>query len=136
MGGRPGDARYTPKMGTLAELGLDHVDGSVLLIDPPAAVAAEAGGMKPRPGVASSILVARPAAHIAWWPTAEQLSAAAMSRLAWLASASSGDAWVIIDPRDADTPPALRVREAMIEAGRGAGEERSLASGEVAIALG
>lgn len=120
-------------MGELAELGLDRADGPVLLIDPPAAVAAEAGGLTPRPGTASSIQVARPAAHIAWWPTADQVSPATLSRLGWLASAGGGDAWVLVDPADEDSPPIADVREAAAAAGLTAGEERVLASGDVAV---
>jgi hypothetical protein len=122
-------------MGVLAELGFAGADGSVLLIDPPAAVASEAGELKPRPGLASSIHVARPAAHIAWWPTSDHLSAATVSRLGWLGSAGGGDAWVVVDPADEDTPSLDQVREAASAAGLAAGEERMLGSGEVAIHL-
>jgi hypothetical protein len=122
-------------MGVLAELGLDRGEGSVLLIDPPAAVAAEAGALTPRPGVASSIQVARPAAHIAWWPTADQVSAPTVSRLGWLASAGGGAAWVVVDPGDDDSPALASVRAAASEAGLSEGEERMLASGERALRL-
>jgi hypothetical protein len=123
-------------MGVLAQLGLDRAEGSVLLVDPPAEVAAEAGGLTPRPGVASSIQVARPAAHIAWWPTADQLSAATISRLGWLASAGGGDAWVVVSTDDQDAPDTSSVREAMVRAGWSVGEERALSSGELAVQLG
>ena len=120
-------------MGVLAELGLDRAEGTVLLIDPPAGVAAEAGGLTPRPGVASSIQVARPAAHIAWWPTADQLSAATLSRLGWLASAGGGEAWVVVDPGDEDSPSVDQVRSAAVEAGLLTGEGRPLGGAEVAL---
>jgi hypothetical protein len=122
-------------MGVLADLGLDGADGRVLLIDPPAHASVEAATMTPRPGVASSIQVARPATVIAWWPTRDQLSAATMSRLAWLASAGAGSAWVVVDPRDPDSATIDEVRSSISEGGLTAGEVRELSTGESALQL-
>ena len=122
-------------MGVLAELGLDAVDGRVLLIDPPPYASAEASTLTPRPGVASSIQVARPAALIAWWPTRDQLNAANMSRLAWLASSAAGSAWVVVDPDDPDSVSLDDVRDAIAGGGLTAGDERALSTGEMALRL-
>ncbi|MEX0784009.1 MAG: hypothetical protein WD557_15320 [Dehalococcoidia bacterium] len=122
-------------MGVLAELGLDAVEGSVLLIDPPPYVSAEASTMTPRPGVASSVQVARPAALIVWWPTRDQVNPGSVSRLAWLASAEQGSAWVVVDAEDADAPSLDDVRAAISPGGFSPGEVRTLSTGEVALHL-
>ena len=123
-------------MGVLAELGVDGAAGAVLLIDPPARASAEAATLTPRPVVASSMQVARPAALTLWWPTREQLTPAALGRLAWLASAGGGSAWVVGDPEDEDSPSLDDVRAALSDGGLSAGEVRTLSTGERALHLG
>lgn len=122
-------------MGVLADLSLDTGAGSVLLIEPPPPVLLEAGSLKPRPGVSPSVQTARPAETIAWWPSREQVTAATLGRLAWLASAAHGAAWVVVDPGEADSPTLAEVRAAISPGGLVPGEERRLSSGEVALRL-
>lgn len=84
--------------GVLRALGLDDGKDRILLIDPPDAVLAEAAAIVPRPAVASSPHVARPASRIVWWPEADALDPALLSRLRWLLAAAAGELWVVATP--------------------------------------
>lgn len=84
--------------GFLRALGIDDGKDRVLLIEPPDAVLAEAAAIVPRPAVASSLHVARPASRIVWWPEEEALDPALLSRLRWLLAAAAGELWVVATP--------------------------------------
>lgn len=111
-------------MDLLAALGLTGPDARILLIDPPDGILAEAGRLKPRPAVASTLQVASPSPHIVWWPERRLLEPGPLSRLGWLLGASGGDAWLVIDAED-DLDPG-EVREALAPAGLRVAEERTL----------
>lgn len=81
----------------LHALGLDVGEDRLLLIEPPDAVLAEAVRVTPRPAVASSVHMARPARRIVWWPQPDALDAGTLSRLRWLLAASGGVLWVVGD---------------------------------------
>ena len=83
-------------MGTLAALGLETA-GPLMLIAPPDSVLAEAGRLKPRPAVASSIMTAEPTARIAWWPDLRTLAPATLGRLRWMIEAAGAEAWLVLD---------------------------------------
>jgi hypothetical protein len=123
-------------MGVLAELGLNTADGAVMLIDPPDSIMPEAGAMKPRPSTASSLLTAEPTTRIAWWPLLDQLTPAAMGRLAWMVSIARGEAWLVLDPGDPDSPTTDDVRAVIGPGGLHAREERPLSTGQLALRLG
>ncbi|WP_322796798.1 hypothetical protein [Tepidiforma sp.] len=98
-------------MGALAELGLTTGDGPIMLIAPPDGALAEAGRMKPRPAVASTLLTAEPTPRILWWPEPAELRPGLLSRLRWLLESASGEAWLILDahePAAASLPDGLR----------------------------
>lgn len=84
-------------MGALAELGLTTGDGPIMLIAPPDGALAEAGRMKPRPAVASTLLTAEPTPRILWWPETAELQPGLLSRLHWLLTSAAGEAWLILD---------------------------------------
>lgn len=116
----------------LADLGLSTADGALILFAPPDSVLAEAGGMKPRPSIASSLNTGEPCRRIAWWPQQATLTAANLSRLRWMVETAQGRAWLIFDPTDEDGPAAEDVRAAVATAGFTVASERADA-GEVAI---
>lgn len=113
-------------MGILSALGLDAGDQRILLIAPPDAVLAEAGTIKPRPTIASTLQMASPGARIAWWPERRLLEPAQLSRLRWLLSLSRGEAWIVVDDDDEVTP--AEVRAALDGAGLALIDERRAAS--------
>jgi hypothetical protein len=120
---------------TLAELGLNTADGPIMLISPPDDVLAEAGRMKPRPSVASTLQVAEPTARMAWWAERRLLNPGSLSRFRWMLSAASGEAWLLFDPHEEDALSAAEVRSSLEETGLSATEERTLGSGDVALRL-
>ena len=122
-------------MKVLAALGVGAGGTRALLIDPPDEALAEAGALTPRPAVASSLQVAEPALHIAWWPQRDELTAANLSRLAWmLAAAGGGSGWLVSDGAE-ESPTGEALRQAATAAAlRPAGEVR-LAAGGVALRL-
>ncbi|MBI2764481.1 MAG: hypothetical protein HYX53_01075 [Chloroflexi bacterium] len=120
-------------MELLAELGLSAADGGLMLIAPPDSVLAEAGRMRPRPSIASTLYVAEPAARIAWWPERRQLTPAALSRLRWMLEGDGARAWLIIDATDDDALTPGAVRGAVTAAGLTVAGERSRAGGESAL---
>jgi hypothetical protein len=120
-------------MGALSDLGLDTADGGILLISAPDSVLAEAGAMKPRPAFVSNLLTAHPAARILWWPERQQLDPGTMRRLAWMVVNAPGEAWLIIDPAEEESPTAEQVREALGATGLEFVEEQAIGRGEVAV---
>ena len=120
-------------MGALADLGLDTSDGGILLISAPDSVLAEAGAMKPRPAFVSNLLTAHPAARILWWPERHHLDAGTMRRLAWMVINAPGEAWLIIDPAEEESPTTEQVRDALAETDLEFVEEQAIGRGEVAL---
>ncbi len=121
-------------MTVLAALDLDRGDDRVMLIDPPDDVLAEAAGLDPRPSVASSLKVAEPARRIAWWPQRDDLSAASLSRLAWMLAGGTGSgvAWLILDEDD-DSPTIGELADALEGSQLQREAERELGAGAVAV---
>ncbi len=115
----------------LADLGLSTADGALMLFAPPDSVLAEAGRMKPRPSIASSLNVGEPCRRIAWWPEQGTLTPGNVSRLRWMVEAAEGRAWLVFDPDDEDAPAAQAVRDAIREAGMRLCDERQ-SGGELA----
>lgn len=122
-------------MGILEELGFGPEHSRALLIEPPDHVLAEAGSMKPRPVIASSVMTAQPATLVAWWPERERLDRNAMNRLHWMVTAAAGSAWVVIDPGDDAAATRNDLLAAMTDSGFSEGEQRSLSTGELAVQL-
>ena len=101
-------------MNVLATLGVGADGVRAMLIDPPDEVLGEAGRLEPRPTVASSLQVAEPALQIAWWPQREELTAEAISRLAWMLSVTGGEGvgWLVSDG-DEESPSGEEMRAAV-----------------------
>lgn len=121
-------------MGTLAELQLSTDDAPIMLIAPSDEALAEAAAMRPRPSVASSLLVAEPTARIVWWAARDDLTPGDIERFRWMVTAVQGaEAWVVLDPED--TPPITASEFGALLDGSGlrADGERTLASGETAV---
>jgi hypothetical protein len=116
----------------LADLGIVPGTEGVMLVAPTDAVLAEAGRMKPRPSIASTLQVAEPAAHIVWWPERRLLDTARLSRLRWMLEAGKGVAWLVWDPQDEELT-AVDVRNAAASAGLTVTGERTVSAGEVAL---
>ncbi len=122
-------------MGVLTELGFGPEIARTMLIDPPDYVLAEASTLKPRPSIASSVMTAEPASLVAWWPDRARLDQSAVSRLHWMVSNASGEAWLVFDPDDEDLVTAGEIRAAAEQSQFEPGEELTLSSGEVALHL-
>lgn len=120
-------------MGALTDLGLSTADGSILLISAPDSVLAEAGAMKPRPAFVSNLLTAHPAARILWWPERHHLEPGTMRRLAWMVTNAPGEAWLIVDPGEEDSPSPDDVRVALAETGLEFVDETAIGRGEIAV---
>lgn len=100
-------------MSVLAALGLGADGVRAMLIDPPDDVLAEAGGLEPRPTVASSLQVAEPALQIAWWPQRAELTAESVSKLAWMLSVvERSEGWLVSDG-DEESPTHEELRAAV-----------------------
>jgi hypothetical protein len=123
-------------MGTLADLGIDTTRGSVMLIEPPDDVLAEASAMKPRPTIASSFMHAEPARWIVWWPAREDLEPGRLERLHWFLSSGAGgsEGWIVAEDED-EGVDGHEIRGALRGSKLGAGEERQLASGGSAVSV-
>ena len=120
-------------MGALSDLGLSTEDGGILLISAPDSVLAEAGAMKPRPAFVSNLLTAHPAARIVWWPERQHLEPGTMRRLGWMVSNAPGEAWLVVDPKEEESPSAAEVRTALEGTGLEFVEEVEIGRGEVAV---
>jgi hypothetical protein len=117
----------------LAELGLaPTAESRVTLVAPPDAVLAEAGRMKPRPGIASTLQVAQPAPRIAWWVERSLLTPAVLGRLHWMLQAADGDGWLVLDPED-EGLMLDELRDAVAQTPLRTGEERQLSNGDIAL---
>ena len=122
-------------MSVLAALGLGAGGVRAMLIDPPDEVLAEAGRLEPRPTIASSLQVAEPALQIAWWPQRDDLSAASLSRLAWMLSAADGvEGWLVSDG-DEESPGRDVLLAALDGSALRAQEEKALDDGGFALRL-
>ncbi len=121
-------------MSVLAALGLGEGEVRAMLIDPPDEALAEAGALDPRPTVASSLQVAEPALQIAWWPQRDELSAANLSRLAWLIDAAGGAAtgWLVMDGGEA-SPTREELTAALAGSPLRASDEATLPDGAFAL---
>jgi hypothetical protein len=121
-------------MGVLQELGFHRDDEARgMLIEPPDHVLAEAGAIKPRPTVASSLMTAEPAVRIAWWPERDRLDQASISRLHWMVSAAQGEAWLVFDPEDEDSFTGDELRQAIQQSNFAPQQELQLSTGERAL---
>lgn len=120
-------------MGALADLGLSTADGPIMLVSPPDSVLAEASRMKPRPAFASTILTAEPTSRILWWPERAHLDPAVLSRLAWMISVARGEAWLILDPAEPESPAAAEILPLLPRAALELIAERPLGRGEIAL---
>ena len=106
-----------------------------MLIDPPDEVLAEAGRLEPRPTIASSLQVAEQALQIAWWPQRDDLSAASLSRLAWMLAAADGvEGWLVSDG-DEESPGRDVLLAALAGSALRAQEEKALDDGGFALRL-
>ncbi|HET7738861.1 MAG TPA: hypothetical protein VFK32_09830 [Tepidiformaceae bacterium] len=123
-------------MSTLAELGLTTDDAPIMLITPPDDVLAEASRMRPRPSVATSLLVAEPTARIAWWTSRELLQPGNLERLRWIVSGTQdGVAWLILDPEDDEPVSETALHTLIAGTGLRAAAAALLSSGELAVPL-
>ncbi|MDE2934954.1 MAG: hypothetical protein OXS47_13940 [Chloroflexota bacterium] len=113
-------------MSVLATLGLGAGGVRAMLIDPPDEVLAEAGRLDPRPTVASSLQVAEPALQIAWWPQREELTAEALSKLAWMLSVVEGAKGWLVSDGDEESPTRDEVLAAVAESALQVEEEATL----------
>ncbi len=122
-------------MSVLAALGLGAGGVRAMLIDPPDEVLAEAGRLEPRPTIASSLQVAEQALQIAWWPQRDDLSAASLSRLAWMLAAADGvEGWLVSDG-DEESPGREGLLAALDGSALRAQEEKALDDGGFALRL-
>jgi hypothetical protein len=122
-------------MAALAELGLDTAGEALMLVGAPDDVVAEAGSLKPRPSLASTIQVAEPTPRLAWWPERRLLAPGSLSHLRWMLQAARGRAWLVFDPADEEALTVAEVRAALHEAALHVTDERQLTSGDVALAV-
>ena len=120
-------------MSSLAALGLRAGEQRLLLIDPPDGVLVEAGGMKPRPSIASTLQVAKPAERIVWWPERHLLDPARLSRLHWLLEMAEGEGWLVFDPDDEEPLSEQELHRALAETYLSVGETVTLPNGDVAV---
>lgn len=120
-------------MSTLASLGFSSDEPSLLLIAAPDGVLVEAGGMKPRPMMASTLQVARPAKHIVWWPERELLDPARLSRFRWMLEMGAGEGWLVFDPEDEEPLSEGEVRAALAETQLAVGDTVALPNGDIAV---
>ncbi len=120
-------------MGALSDLNLNTADGGILLVSAPDSVLAEAGAMKPRPAFVSNLLTAHPASRILWWPERRHLEPGTMRRLGWMVTNAPGEAWLVLDPEEEDSPSADEVRSALDGSGLAFVEETAIGRGEVAV---
>ncbi|PFG73667.1 hypothetical protein [Tepidiforma thermophila] len=120
-------------MGALADLGLSTSDGPIMLVSAPDSVLAEASRMKPRPAFASSILTAEPTPRILWWPERAQLEPGLLSRLAWMTSVARGEAWLILDPAEPESPAPSELEPLLPAASLALVEQRPIGRGEIAL---
>lgn len=102
-------------MSVLAALGLGADGVRAMLIDPPDEVLGEAGGLDPRPTVASSLQVAEPALQIAWWPQPEDLTPESLSKLLWMLSVVEGAKGWLVSDGDEESPSREEVLAAVAE---------------------
>ena len=122
-------------MSVLAALGLGAGGVRAMLIDPPDEVLAEASRLEPRPTIASSLQVAEQALQIAWWPHRDDLSAASLSRLAWMLAAADGvEGWLVSDG-DEESPGRDVLLAALDGSALRAQEEKALDDGGFALRL-
>jgi hypothetical protein len=122
-------------MGALTDLGLDTTDGAVMCVAAPDSVLAEAGAMKPRPSFASTLLTAEPTARLAWWPERRYLEPQTLSRLKWLIETARGQAWLILDEAEEESPSEAELRAALAKARLSAGPGRAIGGGELAVSV-
>ncbi len=120
-------------MGALTDLNLDTADGAIMCVSAPDSVLAEAGAMKPRPSFASTLLTAEPTARLVWWPAVQHLEPQTLNRLKWLIETAKGQAWLILDPREEESPGESELIAAIAGAGLSAGPRVVLVGGEIAV---
>ena len=122
-------------MSALAALGLGADGARAMLIDPPDDVLAEAGRLDPRPTVVTSLRTAEPALQIAWWPRREELTAEAVSKLAWMLSVVEGSVGWLVSDGDDESPSLGELRAALAGSPLRARDEVALDDGGSALRL-
>jgi hypothetical protein len=120
-------------MGALTTLGLNTRDGPIMIVAAPDSVLAEAGAMKPRPSFASTLLTAEPAARLVWWPERCHLDSQTLARLHWLISGGGGQAWLLLDAGEEESPSEADLLSALKGAGLASGPPRDVGAGERAF---
>jgi hypothetical protein len=120
-------------MGALTDLGLNTADGAIMCVSAPDSVLAEAGAMSPRPSFASTLLTAEPTARLVWWPERRHLEPQTLRRLRWLLEMSGGQAWLVLDAGEEESPSEAELRGALAEAGMGRERAVALGRGETAV---
>lgn len=104
-----------------------------MVVSAPDSVLAEASLMKPRPSFASTLLTAEPSPRIIWWPERRHLDGGTLSRLGWMLKAASGEAWLVVDPAEDESPSTAEVTDALPPAGLTLRGEQAIGRGEIAI---
>ncbi|MCC6268190.1 MAG: hypothetical protein IT300_11500 [Dehalococcoidia bacterium] len=120
-------------MGALTTLGLNTRDGPIMIVAAPDSVLAEAGAMKPRPSFASTLLTAEPAARLVWWPERRHFDPQTLARLHWLIGAGGGQAWLVLDEAEEESPSEAEFLGALRGAGLASGPPRDVDGGERAF---
>jgi hypothetical protein len=120
-------------MGALADLGLSTADGGIMCVSAPDSVLAEAGAMSPRPSFASTLLTAEPTARLVWWPERQHLAKHVFERLRWLIEMSGGQAWLVLDEGEEESPSEAELLPLLDHAGLKADRSQPLGRGETAL---
>jgi hypothetical protein len=123
-------------MGALTDLNLNTSDGAIMCVAAPDSVLAEAAAMKPRPSFASTLLTAEPTARLLWWPELQHLEQQTFTRLKWLIETAAGEAWLILDSAEPESPEESATTESLAEVGLKAATSTRLGRNEIALSIG
>ena len=122
-------------MGALTDLHLNTTDGPITCVAAPDSVLAEASAMKPRPSFAPNLLTAEPTARLLWWPERQHLEPRTFTRLKWLIEAARGEAWLILDAGEPESPTEAELTKALSRVGLAIENSRAVGGQETAIRL-
>jgi hypothetical protein len=123
-------------MGALTDLNLNTRDGAIMCVAAPDSVLAEAAAMKPRPSFASTLLTAEPTARLLWWPELQHLEQQTLTRLKWLIETAAGEAWLILDSAEPESPKESATTESLAEVGLNVATSTRLGRNEIALSIG